>query len=232
MEPTAEGQLAQALAKAQAEFPPVVRSESVDTGKFKYAYAPLEEILKAVLPVLRRNGLTLTQPPDIVDGRTVLRTVLFHVGGARLEGKWPLQLEGLSPQQQGSLHSYVRRYSVLSLLGLAQEDDDAAGAEKASAQASRGRKKSGEGREAGSPPSNAPAPSAKGPPASTEQLNQITDLAARLVNEQVVTWPTFRLQLQKDYGTDVVENLSHAQAEQLVGRLQERLNVEFDSRVY
>jgi hypothetical protein len=54
-------QLAAALVKASAEMPQVKRTRTADTGKFKYQYADLADLIEVTRPVLAKHGLTVTQ---------------------------------------------------------------------------------------------------------------------------------------------------------------------------
>lgn len=107
-----------ALAKAQAEFREITRSKTVKTGSYEFSYAPLEKILQAVKPVLAKHGLALTQVMD----QGGLRTELRHEAGGVVSGWWPLKDQG-SAQELGKLVTYIRRYALSSMLGLAADDD-------------------------------------------------------------------------------------------------------------
>ena len=118
------GALAAALAKAQAAFPPIARDKEVTVqtkagGSYKFAYAPLDTILAAVRGPLADNGLAIVQTLDEGD----LVTMLLHAEGARIIGRTPLpEAEGI--QAFGSAITYLRRYSITALLGIAAEEDD------------------------------------------------------------------------------------------------------------
>lgn len=131
MTASANGTLAQALLAFQAEPPRIERSKTVKVktktgGEYTFAYAPLEAILVAIQPGLTKNGLAVSQLLSSIEGgRPSLRTVLLHASGETLEAEFPLPIGGHeSAQEIGSLISYMRRYGVVSLLGLATEEDD------------------------------------------------------------------------------------------------------------
>jgi hypothetical protein len=129
---TAQGtsELAKALVKAQSEFPTIERSKTVSVttktgGKYTFDYAPLDAIVRAVSGPLTANGLAFSQLLTHVGGQLALRTVLLHSSGEKLEGTCPLPLNGEStPQEIGSLVTYMRRYALVALLGIATEEDD------------------------------------------------------------------------------------------------------------
>ena len=127
------GPLAAALAKAQAAFPPVTRSKTVTvttkTGaSYKFSYAPLEAILDAVRKPLGDNGLALAQMLD--DGALV--TMLLHESGASIEGR--IAIPGTNDVQAlGSAITYLRRYAIQAMLGIAAEEDDDGNSAKSAA---------------------------------------------------------------------------------------------------
>ena len=53
--------IAEALQKAQAEFPSMGKTKQVGVGSFGYSYLPLEQMLSLVTPVLLKNGLCISQ---------------------------------------------------------------------------------------------------------------------------------------------------------------------------
>lgn len=123
-------QLATALALAQAEFtnPEKNRTVKVQTktgGSYTFDYATLDSILDLVRGPLTRNGISLIQPADTLpDGTTTLATRLQHASGQYLETCLVVHPAGNDLQSLGSALTYLRRYSLITLLGLAAEEDD------------------------------------------------------------------------------------------------------------
>lgn len=124
-------ELAKALAAAQSEFPPIERSRDVKVttksgGSYTFAYAPLDAILNAVRPALAKNGLAVSQLLANVNGAPALKTMLLHEGGELLQDSCPLPTNGstMSAQEFGSLVTYLRRYALVAVLGIATEEDD------------------------------------------------------------------------------------------------------------
>lgn len=118
------GPLAAALAKAQSAFPTVTRSKTVKVktktgGEYTFAYAPLDVILDAVRKPLAENGLAVVQLLD----REALVTLLIHDSGALLEARTPIPATA-DVQAFGSAITYLRRYAIQALLGIAAEEDD------------------------------------------------------------------------------------------------------------
>jgi len=118
------GPLAAALAKAQVAFPTVTRDKEVVVktktgGSYSFKYAPLDSILNAVRVPLADNGLVVVQLID--DGDLV--TSLIHESGGILSGRVVLPTD-VDIQGFGSAITYLRRYALQALLGIAAEDDD------------------------------------------------------------------------------------------------------------
>lgn len=130
-----------ALAKVQGEYEALKRSKTVDTGKYKFNYCPLEEMLSMALPKLSANGLAMTQHMDTDQGpdgklRDILVTMITHESGAFFSSIFSLpgfdDMQGL-----GSDITYLRRYAASCALGLAPEDDDDANKGRAESVAPR-----------------------------------------------------------------------------------------------
>ncbi len=121
-------ELSIALSKAQMGFKPIKRTVKVgyDTtkGRKQYNYAPLNEIIDATKQALSDNGLAITQLPELVDGNTVLETLLSHSSGEWISSKMYVGRQDQPPQIEGSALTYKRRYSISAILGVASEDDD------------------------------------------------------------------------------------------------------------
>ena len=121
-------ELAKALAAAQAEIVDPLRTAS--NPHFGSRYAPLEATLQAVRPVLSRHGLSVTQTVAMQPGlaaesrhTVALRTVLMHSSGQWVgeESVW-----AVPPNIQAacSAVTYLRRYGLSSIVGVASEPDD------------------------------------------------------------------------------------------------------------
>ena len=118
------GEIAAALAKAQAAFPSITRDKTVTVrtktgGEYRFAYAPLDSILSAVRKPLADNGLALVQ---LLDGDALV-TLLLHGSGQSISGRTPTPQIG-EIQAFGSAITYLRRYAIQALLGIAAEEDD------------------------------------------------------------------------------------------------------------
>ena len=141
------GELSTALGKAESEFPQIKRSQKVNFAtaggtRIKYSYAPLSEIFDAIRKPLAENGLAISQPMTIIDGKLIVETVLSHSSGEWISGQILIESQKLDPQSIGSALTYARRYSLSALLGIAsEEDDDAEGAMNREQSESKGESK-------------------------------------------------------------------------------------------
>ena len=124
-------ELAPALAKAQADFPPI-EFDAVNPH-FKSRYATLAAIRKAVQPVLGANGLSTIQSLDDSEpGQVTCTTRLLHQSGQWVECSVRVPTGKDNAHGVGSAITYGRRYTLSAILGVvADDDDDANGAVEA-----------------------------------------------------------------------------------------------------
>ena len=100
-------------------------SKDSENPFFKNKYFDINKLLEVVKPVLNNHKIVLLQPLSNVDGKASLKTVLINTAdGKKLEYEVTLP-EDPNPQKMGSIITYYRRYSLVALLGLQAEDDDA-----------------------------------------------------------------------------------------------------------
>ena len=91
---------------------------------FKNNYANLNEVLDKVTKPLNDLGIVILQIPVQSKESTGLQTALFDTeDDTSIEGFLPFT-EATSPQKIGSNLTYYRRYSLVTMLGLEDEDDD------------------------------------------------------------------------------------------------------------
>jgi hypothetical protein len=114
--------LAPAFAAAQAEIENATKNAS--NPHFKSKYADLAEIIETSRPVLAKHGLAVIQIPGYRDGAVMLDVMLLHKSGEWIKGEAGSPLEKATAQSIGSATTYLRRYSLAALCGMAQEDDD------------------------------------------------------------------------------------------------------------
>ena len=123
-----EAAWAEAWVECWAEMPDIGQGSTVDTGKFKYTYASLHEILKAVQPVLTKHGFAISQEVlPIKDGRVGVATHIHHKDGYSMSfGPLPMPVTN-DPKAVGSAITYGRRYALAAALGIATDEDTDAG---------------------------------------------------------------------------------------------------------
>jgi hypothetical protein len=132
--PTISGLVA-ALAKAQPEFGAVVKSKTANVkhkdggGSHSYKYATLDAVIDAVGPALSKVGIAFVQPVQMQERGVLVRTILM-LGEEWIADSGVFMPGGSTPQASGSAITYARRYGLTALLGIAQEDDDGAAAQK------------------------------------------------------------------------------------------------------
>lgn len=209
--PDEEKALNAALAKAQGEFPQIHKSQTADAGSYSYSYVDLATILAAVRPVLAKNGLALVQRLENVGGAPAIRTELRHSEGAVIAASFPIGDRPTNPQQLGSLLTYLRRYAVQAMLGIAAEDDDGQSVASSTSLAAV---------EEASP--FVPPPPRQQEIAedlSSAQRKKIFALKTKLTDAGLFDDDTFRAQLVMAYEVDSVSGLTKAQASELIERL-------------
>jgi hypothetical protein len=117
------GQIAASLAKAQAE----MSNPAFDSVNphFKNSYASLAAIRDAVVPVLARHGIAMTQDLTTAEGRVSCATVLWHSSGEVMRfGPLTLPVSKEDAQGYASASTYARRYSLMSVAGVCGDVDD------------------------------------------------------------------------------------------------------------
>lgn len=118
----------------------LVKAQSVMTGAKKDAkntiakgtsvmYATLESAIDAVRKPLADNGLVIVQmvgtdSPQIV----TVETMLAHESGQWISSIASIPTSKADAQGHGSAITYLRRYSLMAMCGIAPEDDDGKGA--------------------------------------------------------------------------------------------------------
>lgn len=87
----------------------------------KNKYTTLEAVLETVKPVLAEHDLAIVQYPD---GDSLV-TRIVHISGEEIATSAKLLLVKNDMQGLGSAITYMRRYAIMSMLGITGTDDDA-----------------------------------------------------------------------------------------------------------
>ena len=130
------GSLWNALAKAYKEIAPVIIN---DASAHKYRYATLKQLIETVRGPLLKQGVLIRQGAEntmrLDEGGgskliviPVFTDLIFAKTGEVVRTKVDIPIVKADPQSVGSALSYGKRYSLLSALGLATDDDDNASA--------------------------------------------------------------------------------------------------------
>lgn len=122
--------IAMALASAQAKMGKALKS--ANNPHFKSKYADLASVVDACMPALNEAGIAVIQPTTDYEGGRYVETVLIHgESGETLSCRVPLIVAKNDMQGYGSAVTYARRYGLMSMSGIAPEDDDGNAAAKA-----------------------------------------------------------------------------------------------------
>ena len=124
-------ELASALSKFQGEV--TNPKNTANNPQFQSKYAPLQDILSLTRPILSKQGLSVLQSTTGDLENVTISTMLLHSSGQFMETE-SFTLKGeqtarggakvLNVQGAGSMITYIRRYQLTAILGLASEDDD------------------------------------------------------------------------------------------------------------
>lgn len=127
----------EAMAEFQRKCPSILKTKTarIQTrtgGTYSYAYAPLDEILGTIQPVMGELGLSVSWRSRVEQGAVVANCWIAHKLGHHEESGdvvMPFQNDGrMNPAQVvGSASTYAKRYALLAIIGMAPEDDDDAG---------------------------------------------------------------------------------------------------------
>lgn len=134
-----------ALSKFQGQITPARKSRK----GHGYSYADLVDCIEAAQEALANNGLGVLQTMGDLRGEASLITMLTHSSGQHVGSEFVMErailhggAKGNPAQEMGASITYMRRYAYAAILGLAQEDNDAANVKKQQARKPAPQKKS------------------------------------------------------------------------------------------
>ena len=111
-----------AIAAAQGEVENATKN--AQNPHFKSRYADLAEVLNTVRPVFAAHKLAITQSTEY-DGTLVsVTTCIGHASNGYITNTAACVPAKSDAQAIGSASTYLRRYSLAAMAGVAQEDDD------------------------------------------------------------------------------------------------------------
>lgn len=120
--------LAKALASAQSHMDHASKDRT--NPAFKAKYATLASVLDACRTPLSHAGLAVLQPARVVldggssGGLVEVDTMLVHASGEWVRETLTAAVSDVRAQTIGSAITYLRRYGLSALVGIAPDDDD------------------------------------------------------------------------------------------------------------
>lgn len=131
--------IATALLKVQQNIDPIHKGKK----GYGYTYADLPSVLNVVVDALNSNGIVVVQSPEKTDkAAACIVTRLIHAeSGEEITSTIEVPFEADNKQKMsvaqayGSAITYAKRYALVSMLGVATEDDDGATAGRKKAEA-------------------------------------------------------------------------------------------------
>lgn len=115
-------QLAEALAKAQGQIDDA--SKGSKNPFFNSKYADLAAVRAVIREPLAVNDIAVIQFPRSLNGEVEVETMLTHKSGEYMSETLRLPVGKWDAHGIGSAITYARRYGLMSLLGIATDDDD------------------------------------------------------------------------------------------------------------
>lgn len=123
----------EAFAKFKAECPKLEKTKEVSfgTNKTAYKYTPLDHIANTLGPLLAKHSLSYNWRQESHDGSITVTCVLRHALGHSIDNTLSAGSDSSGSknaiQAIGSAVSYLRRYTLLGVLGMATSDEDSDG---------------------------------------------------------------------------------------------------------
>lgn len=115
-------EIAAAMAKAQGEI--VAAAKDRVNPHFKSSYATLASVWEACRAALSKAGIAVVQAPAVDGGSVAVTTTLMHASGEWLSSELRASSANATPQAIGSAITYLRRYGLAAMVGVAPDDDD------------------------------------------------------------------------------------------------------------
>lgn len=115
-------ELALALSKAQGKITGALKDSS--NPFYKSKYADLASVWEACREHLSANGIAVLQTNGNSEERVTVTTLLVHSSGQWVRGTCSAKPAKDDAQGIGSVITYLRRYGLAAIVGVAQVDDD------------------------------------------------------------------------------------------------------------
>lgn len=130
----AERQFNAAFVALQSELPPIHPNKEVKgrNGEVMYSYAPYEEIMEQITPLLKKHGFAVTFTSKHVEGRAVAICKLMHTAGHKETNEYAVKPGGgqswlTDAQRDGSAMTYAQRNALCNCFNIVRtgQDNDA-----------------------------------------------------------------------------------------------------------
>jgi hypothetical protein len=129
-----KNELVAALCKARIAFKPIKKDRK--NPHFGQKYATLDSVFESTVDALAQNGLVVVQQVTNANEKNItVKTSLLHTSGEKIESELTMAPERPGAQGAGSLITYLRRYTLQAILGVAADEDDDANVSDAKAEA-------------------------------------------------------------------------------------------------
>lgn len=124
-------ELAAALVAFQGSVPTILKNQTAKIptksgGEYSYKFADLSDVWDGIREPLHANGLAVTQ--QLVTGETPgtmgIKTTIWHTSGQRTAETVDFTVAAKTPQEIGSVITYMKRYALTGALGLDTDVDD------------------------------------------------------------------------------------------------------------
>lgn len=111
-----------ALVEVQGKVGNVAKDAS--NPHFNSSYVTLAAIREACRQPLVDAGIAVVQAPDSAHNVVSVTTTLLHTSGQYISSRCSAQVRDAGAQQVGSGITYLRRYALAAMVGIAPEEDD------------------------------------------------------------------------------------------------------------
>lgn len=120
-------ELSEALSSFKLNMSPLKKNKKVKiptkSGRnIDFGYCDLAEIFSTIDRPLSENGLSVSQPIFPMEGKLFVLTQISHKSGQWIRSYIPIEKSG-DLKTFGADITYIKRYGLTSLLGLAADDD-------------------------------------------------------------------------------------------------------------
>ena len=121
----AEQQFAAAFVKLQSDTPKIQATKPVpnNDGTVRYKFAPFEDIMEQVGPMLQKHGFTVSFSSRFSEGRIISTCTLQHIGGHKRSNDFAVRIgqgppKATESQADGSAATYAKRFALTEALNI------------------------------------------------------------------------------------------------------------------